>query len=147
MVIASMLPGTGITELSINPSRISPGPPSVKNQCLTTCAVVGGATANLPSLNFIATPPPPPSHPTQPSVTKTLPPSPWFPTDSGPAPNPILPRGHLNSYGTSSNCVPGKVRLVVVAYNWTWVLCLWSYATRSEPAQVSAPCISDTRTT
>jgi hypothetical protein len=51
-----MLPGTGITELSINPSKISPGPPSVKNQCRTTCAVVGVAIANLSSLNFIATP-------------------------------------------------------------------------------------------
>src|ERR1700733_9936989 len=47
--------------------------------------------------------------------------------------------GHLHSYGTSSNCAPGKVTLVVVAYLRTWILCLWSYATRSEPAQVSAP--------
>jgi hypothetical protein len=51
-----MLPGTGITELSINPSRINPGPPSVKNQCLTTCAVVGAAIADFPKSNFIATP-------------------------------------------------------------------------------------------
>jgi hypothetical protein len=27
--------------------------------------------------------------------------------------------GHLNSYTTSSNCVSGKVTLVVVAYRWT----------------------------
>ena len=56
---------------------------------------------------------------------------------SRPLTNPA--RGHLNSYGTSSNCVQGKVTLVVVAYNWTWVPCLWSYARRSEPAQDSAP--------
>jgi hypothetical protein len=56
MVIASMLPGIGITELSTNPSKIRPGPPSVKNQCLTTCAVVGVAIANFSSLNFITTP-------------------------------------------------------------------------------------------
>jgi len=65
----------------------------------------------------------------------------------GSASNPLSPscpltnpaQGHLNCYATSSNCVPGKVTLIVVAYDRTWALCLWSYARRSEPAQPFAP--------
>ena len=50
---------------------------------------------------------------------KTLPRTPWFRTDSARAPPPLTNpmRRHLNSYATSSNCVPGKVTLVVIAYS------------------------------
>src|SRR5271155_3387823 len=151
MVIASMLPGTGITELSISPSRISPGPPSVKNQCLTTCAVVGAASTSLSKSYFIAMPlratvtltlcsgrfvprlsgrsghrsahskshlPGSLTQRNRPEL-KTLPRTPWFRTDSARAPPPLTNpvRRHLNSYATSSNCVPGKVTLVVIAYS------------------------------
>ena len=47
-----MLPGTGITELSISPSRINPGPPSVNSQCRTACAFEGAVSTNLASANL-----------------------------------------------------------------------------------------------
>lgn len=47
-----MLPGTGITELSIKPSRINPGPPSVNSQCRTACTFEGAASTNLAISNL-----------------------------------------------------------------------------------------------
>src|ERR1700723_3192179 len=56
IVIASILPGIGTIELSRSPNKISPGPPSVMNQCRTACALVWGAAAiaNFLGSSFIA---------------------------------------------------------------------------------------------